>query len=76
MPAEETRVARSESTKPSAAHDGWIIQIGAADDAAKANALLNRAKARSRALADARPFTEKYHEARRHLVSRPLLRPR
>jgi D-alanyl-D-alanine carboxypeptidase len=39
---------------------GWMIQIGATDEAAKAQELLNRAKSeRSAALNHARPFTEK-----------------
>jgi len=39
---------------------GWIIQIGATDDAAKADALLARARKRNRAaLAAAKPLTEK-----------------
>ena len=58
--AEETRVARSEAAgKAAKAPAGWVIQIGAADDATKANALISRARGKSRALADARPFTEK-----------------
>jgi D-alanyl-D-alanine carboxypeptidase len=49
-PAAETRVP----------HPGWIIQIGASDDEAKAGALLARAKARKlSALDDAQAFTEK-----------------
>ena len=35
---EETRIARSEDVRPSG-HDGWVIQIGASDDAGKANDL-------------------------------------
>ncbi len=43
-----------------AAHPGWIIQIGATDDEAKAGALLARVKARKlSALDDAEAFTEK-----------------
>ena len=43
-----------------AGHKGWIIQIGATDDAAKANDLLIRARAQNRAtLAAAKPVTEK-----------------
>lgn len=38
---------------------GWIIQIGATDDAAKANDLLSRAKGKSRSVASAQAFTEK-----------------
>ena len=42
------------------AHSGWMIQIGATDDAAAAAELLARAKARgSSALDSAEPFTEK-----------------
>jgi D-alanyl-D-alanine carboxypeptidase len=62
-PAEETRVARSEGeSKPEPGHLGWIIQIGAADDAAKANALLSKARGEDRRLADAKPFTEKFNK--------------
>ena len=58
-PKEETRVARAEDSRPPA-HDGWMIQIGASDDAGKANDLLIRAKAQNRStLASAKPFTEK-----------------
>ncbi len=68
--AGHTAVARSEphkaepkkpvvaETKP-AARSGWIIQIGATDDAAKANDLLSRAKGKSRSVASAQAFTEK-----------------
>ncbi len=39
---------------------GWMIQIGATDDVAKANALLAKAKADGRkTLGAAQPFTEK-----------------
>ena len=38
---------------------GWIIQIGATDDAATANTLLARARQQNRALAAAKPVTEK-----------------
>jgi D-alanyl-D-alanine carboxypeptidase len=42
------------------AHDGWVVQIGATDDADKANDMLNRAKLQNRSLlAMAKPFTEK-----------------
>ncbi len=45
---------------PAPAHTGWMIQIGAADDVNKANALLSRAKSESKGtLASASPFTEK-----------------
>ncbi len=36
-----------------------MIQIGATDDQGKAQELLNRARAQTRALASAQPFTEK-----------------
>ena len=46
-----------------AARGGWMIQIGATDDPAKANALLIRARARNPStLASARPITEKVHK--------------
>jgi D-alanyl-D-alanine carboxypeptidase len=53
--------AASETTRrPAAAHTGWMIQIGATDDVAKANALLAKAKADGRnTLGRAQPFTEK-----------------
>lgn len=45
---------------PRALPQGWVIQIGATDDAAKAAALLARAKARGlRTLDDAQAFTQK-----------------
>ena len=46
--------------RPAAAHSGWMIQIGAPDNVAKANDLLSRAEGQSRGtLARAHPFTEK-----------------
>ena len=58
-PREESQVARNEDSRP-AGHSGWMIQIGATDDAEKANSLLIRAKAQTRStLASAKPFTEK-----------------
>jgi D-alanyl-D-alanine carboxypeptidase len=57
-PKEETAIARNEVPRP--AHEGWVIQIGATDNAGKANDLLIRAKAQNRStLASAKPFTEK-----------------
>ncbi len=41
------------------ARTGWIIQIGATDDIAKAKDLLSRAKDHSRTVAKAQAFTEK-----------------
>ena len=43
---------------------GWIIQIGATDDIAKAKELLSRAKDRSRAVARAHAFTEKVQKGK------------
>ena len=46
--------------RPASARTGWMIQIGATDDVAKANALLAKAKADGRnTLGRAQPFTEK-----------------
>ena len=51
--------AQSEETDDASAR-GWMIQIGAADNLAKANALLIRARERNRViLASAKPLTEK-----------------
>jgi D-alanyl-D-alanine carboxypeptidase len=44
------------------ANSGWMIQIGATDDAEKANELLARAKTKA-SLGGARPFTEKVQKA-------------
>lgn len=52
--SEQTRVARGGK-------DAWVIQIGATDDAEKANSLLIKARAQNRAtLASATPVTEKF----------------
>ena len=54
----ETVKAKEPAGRP--ANHGWMIQIGATDDAAKANELIARAKSNGKgALASARPFTEK-----------------
>ncbi len=64
-PAETTIAARApaktdDGEGDASARKGWIIQIGATDDAAKANALLTRARERDlSALAAAKPVTEK-----------------
>jgi D-alanyl-D-alanine carboxypeptidase len=64
-PAETTIAARApvktdDGDGDASARKGWIIQIGATDDAAKANALLTRARQRDlSALAAAKPVTEK-----------------
>jgi D-alanyl-D-alanine carboxypeptidase len=61
--AKQTIVARAAEPagdSTDAIHKGWIIQIGATDDAAKANDLLIRARAQNHgALAAAKPVTEK-----------------
>ena len=75
QPKEETHIARSEDARP--AHDGWVIQIGATDDAGKANDLLIRAKAQNRStLASAKPFTEKVEKGDGDILSRAFRRPR
>ena len=57
---EETQIARSDDDR-TPAHEGWIIQIGATDDAGKANDLLSRAREKERStLASAKPLTEKF----------------
>lgn len=59
---DETRIARSDEEKL-APRGSWVIQVGATDDAGKANDLLIRAKAQTRgALASAKPFTEKFRK--------------
>lgn len=65
----ETRIARTETKpdvkpepvaqRPAAARTGVQIQIGATDDADKAQDLLARAKGASKRIAGATPFTEK-----------------
>ena len=56
---EESRVARVEDAQVDA-KTGWVVQIGASDDAGKANDLLIRARAQNRSsLAAAKPITEK-----------------
>lgn len=61
-PAKDPSETHASSDPPPAAtaHSGWMIQIGATDDAAKASDLLARAKARGPStLGDAQSFTEK-----------------
>jgi D-alanyl-D-alanine carboxypeptidase len=62
----KTETAKTDTVKgidtrrPAAARSGWMIQIGATDDVAKAADLLARAKSEGRkALTSAQPFTEK-----------------
>jgi D-alanyl-D-alanine carboxypeptidase len=59
MPPGRPQRADEESDSP-VARGGWMIQIGAPDDPAKANALLIRARERNPStLASATPITEK-----------------
>ncbi|PNG25220.1 serine hydrolase [Methylocella silvestris] len=61
-PAEKIKEAEGKSAerRPPAAARGWMIQIGATDDVAKANALLAKARIScGRTLGSAQPFTEK-----------------
>ncbi len=54
----------SDDGAAKASEKGWIIQIGATDDPAKAQALLDKARQHGRALlAGARPVTEKVRGA-------------
>ena len=65
VPAETTVATRApakfdDAEEADSAPKGWMIQIGATDDAAKASALLARARERNRAaLGSATPVTEK-----------------
>ncbi len=60
--------AKPEPAKPAASKHGVMIQIGATDDAAKANELLAKAKTQSKgSLASAHPFTEKVQKGRETL---------
>jgi D-alanyl-D-alanine carboxypeptidase len=55
---DRTSLAKTDAGRPS--HTGWMIQLGATDDAGKANELLARARTQSHALlATAKAFTEK-----------------
>ncbi len=56
--APERAEPKAETVAPRVANSGWIIQIAATDDEAKAKGMLSNARSRSAALADARPFTE------------------
>jgi D-alanyl-D-alanine carboxypeptidase len=64
-PAEDRRRSahasqQDEANGGPAARGSWMIQVGAADDPAKANALLTRARERNPStLASAKPVTEK-----------------
>ncbi|ACK49721.1 Serine-type D-Ala-D-Ala carboxypeptidase [Methylocella silvestris BL2] len=61
-PAEKTKDVEGKNAeqRPAAAARGWMIQIGATDDIAKANALLAKARIScGRTLNSAQPFTEK-----------------
>ncbi|MFY9627505.1 MAG: D-alanyl-D-alanine carboxypeptidase [Methylocystis sp.] len=55
---DHTQIAKWDAGRPS--HTGWMIQLGATDDATKASELLNRARTQGHALpASAKGFTEK-----------------
>ncbi|SFK09266.1 serine hydrolase [Methylocapsa palsarum] len=59
-PPQSAKVKLADAGRPAAARNGWMIQIGATDNAAKATELLVRAKSEGRkALNGAQPFTEK-----------------
>lgn len=61
MPRE---AAKPEAGRPALARKGIMIQIGATDEAAKAQELIARARARLASLASAQPFTEKVTKGR------------
>jgi len=59
-PPAKIESVKAKETAGRPANHGWMIQIGATDDAAKANDLLAKAKTSGQgALALAKPFTEK-----------------
>lgn len=67
-PAGVTSQSREPAGRPASARTGVMIQVGAADDQAKANALLAKARAQGRGLlASAQPFTEKVQKGRETL---------
>ncbi|HEY8066285.1 MAG TPA: D-alanyl-D-alanine carboxypeptidase [Methylosinus sp.] len=72
LEADRTLVARSDRGELSKAeqarpiHSGWMIQIGATDDAEKAQQLLSRARAKG-VPATAKAFTEKVQKGRETL---------
>ena len=62
-PAQVAGQVPAQAEDGGAARGGWMIQIGATDDPAKANALQIRARARNPStLASAKPITEKLHK--------------
>ena len=69
---DRTLVARNDRAEPSKSeqarpiHSGWMIQIGATDDAEKAQQLLSRARAKG-VPATAKAFTEKVQKGRETL---------
>jgi D-alanyl-D-alanine carboxypeptidase len=57
---EATATFAAVAERPALARNGWMIQIGATDDASKASELLARAMAHGpESLSSAKPFTEK-----------------
>ncbi len=57
-PAPRAESRPSAQAEARAAVQGWVIQLGATDDEARARVLLDNARARSRSLSEARGFTE------------------
>ena len=55
--AEKPDARTQPNAEPSLAQ-GWMIQLGATDDEGKARGIISNARAKSRALADARGFTQ------------------
>ncbi len=58
-PAQAQAPEQGDERDVAAAAGSWMIQIGAPDSRAKADALLSRARERNRFLASAKPVTEK-----------------
>ena len=68
--------AKTSDNDGPGARAGWMIQIGAPDNLAKANALLSRARERNRStLASAKPRHRKGAQRRRHPLPRAFRRP-
>jgi D-alanyl-D-alanine carboxypeptidase len=64
--SERSQIAKWDAGRPS--HSGWMIQLGATDDADKASEILSRARTQSHALpASAKGFTEKVQKGRETL---------
>ena len=64
------RPPEADDGDPAVTRKGWIIQIGATDDAAKASALLAKARERDpKALAAAKPSPKKCRKATTHSIA-------